>query len=361
LILCKITAVILQIVRLSLTPGIAEWSEFRIVPCIVVETAARPFQWAEESSNPAFVGVAGVVLIGDASNTTYAAWQKPPNIYRDGTSDAVFATKGDALEFLNATVSPAALNCGVPPQKRPKIRFGTFSPNQRNEKDETENKAIPLALNFNKAENDARLDRDQRIWLSFWCVLGIIIGTVVLACGFCLCSLFVPRCTREEEDLESRIKTSRRESETNRFQNKSGGKQTILSSLKNSDTVKQTNLGRVRTIYDFVPNGSKPGEMPLSKGDIVSLIEDVDDNGWALGACNERVGWFPMSFCERIVDRDLAVAAEQAMVVKKDTKKKKKTKTKKTKQEAQKPPRRHGVAVASGICNGDRGPNPKIK
>jgi hypothetical protein len=59
-------------------------------------------------------------------------------------------------------------------------------------------------------------------------------------------------------------------------------------------------VGKVRALYDYEPAGNNPGEMRLEEGDIVSLIEDVDENGWAQGSCEGRVGWFPMSYCERI-------------------------------------------------------------
>eukprot|EP00019_Armaparvus_languidus_P009183 CAMPEP_0168603034 /NCGR_PEP_ID=MMETSP0420-20121227/14486_1 /TAXON_ID=498008 /ORGANISM="Pessonella sp." /LENGTH=725 /DNA_ID=CAMNT_0008641933 /DNA_START=402 /DNA_END=2579 /DNA_ORIENTATION=+ len=59
-------------------------------------------------------------------------------------------------------------------------------------------------------------------------------------------------------------------------------------------------LGHVRALYDYEPVGNNPGEMRLDEGDVISLIEDVDENGWAQGSVKGRVGWFPMSYCERI-------------------------------------------------------------
>lgn len=66
----------------------------------------------------------------------------------------------------------------------------------------------------------------------------------------------------------------------------------------------QVYLGKVRALYDYEPAGNNPGEMRLEEGEVILLIEDVDSNGWAQGSVAGRVGWFPMSYCERISSED---------------------------------------------------------
>ena len=50
---------------------------------------------------------------------------------------------------------------------------------------------------------------------------------------------------------------------------------------------------RYEAKYDF--SGSTEIELPLKKGDIVSVIERAE-NGWWRGVCDGRVGWFPETY-----------------------------------------------------------------
>jgi len=64
---------------------------------------------------------------------------------------------------------------------------------------------------------------------------------------------------------------------------------------------------RYEAKYDFI--GSTEIELALKKGDIVSVIERVD-NGWWKGVSGARVGWFPKAYVQ---PAPLEVSKEQSM------------------------------------------------
>ena len=73
---------------------------------------------------------------------------------------------------------------------------------------------------------------------------------------------------------------------------------TITRPLQSSTIEPNANLlpsDRYEAKYDFF--GSTDIELALKKGDIVSVIEKVD-NGWWKGVCGGRVGWFPEAYVQ---------------------------------------------------------------
>ena len=53
----------------------------------------------------------------------------------------------------------------------------------------------------------------------------------------------------------------------------------------------------VKVVYDFVT--TEPGEVPLQKGDVVHVLETIDEN-WLYGSAYGREGTFPTNFVENI-------------------------------------------------------------
>ena len=49
----------------------------------------------------------------------------------------------------------------------------------------------------------------------------------------------------------------------------------------------------VKVVYDFLT--SEPGEIQLQNGDVVNVLETIDDN-WLYGAIQGREGTFPSNF-----------------------------------------------------------------
>lgn len=70
---------------------------------------------------------------------------------------------------------------------------------------------------------------------------------------------------------------------------------TIARPLQTSPNANLLPSDRYEAKYDFY--GSTDIELALKKGDIVSVIEKVD-NGWWKGVCGGRVGWFPETYVQ---------------------------------------------------------------
>ena len=70
---------------------------------------------------------------------------------------------------------------------------------------------------------------------------------------------------------------------------------TIEKPLQSSTNANLLPSDRYEAKYDFF--GSTDIELALKKGDIVSVIEKVD-NGWWKGVCGGRVGWFPEAYVQ---------------------------------------------------------------
>ena len=70
---------------------------------------------------------------------------------------------------------------------------------------------------------------------------------------------------------------------------------TIARPLQSSTNANLLPSDRYEAKYDFY--GSTDIELALKKGDIVSVIEKVD-NGWWKGVCGGRVGWFPEAYVQ---------------------------------------------------------------
>ena len=54
---------------------------------------------------------------------------------------------------------------------------------------------------------------------------------------------------------------------------------------------------RVQALYDFEPQ--EEGELRMRKGDIVTVLEKVDQNWWQ-GTCEGRSGWFPVPYIKEL-------------------------------------------------------------
>jgi len=70
---------------------------------------------------------------------------------------------------------------------------------------------------------------------------------------------------------------------------------TVTRPLQTSPNANLLPSDRYEAKYDFY--GSTDIELALKKGDIVSVIEKVD-NGWWKGVCGGRVGWFPETYVQ---------------------------------------------------------------
>ena len=57
------------------------------------------------------------------------------------------------------------------------------------------------------------------------------------------------------------------------------------------------NVCRVRAKYDFKPQ--EEGELPMSFGDIIVVLDKSDENWWR-GECNGKRGMFPAPYVEEI-------------------------------------------------------------
>lgn len=57
-----------------------------------------------------------------------------------------------------------------------------------------------------------------------------------------------------------------------------------------------TALEYVEVLYDF--EAENDGEMSMSKGEVIAVIEHIDD-GWWLGECDGRKGLFPANYVKR--------------------------------------------------------------
>lgn len=56
---------------------------------------------------------------------------------------------------------------------------------------------------------------------------------------------------------------------------------------------------KVQALHDFSPEG--PGELALSAGDVVNMVEQVDSE-WYKGSCRGSTGYFPVSFVKVLSD-----------------------------------------------------------
>ena len=54
---------------------------------------------------------------------------------------------------------------------------------------------------------------------------------------------------------------------------------------------------RVQALYDFEPQ--EEGELLMRKGDIVTVLEKVDQNWWK-GTCGQRSGLFPAPYVKEL-------------------------------------------------------------
>lgn len=70
---------------------------------------------------------------------------------------------------------------------------------------------------------------------------------------------------------------------------------TVIRPLQTSPNANLLPSDRYEAKYDFY--GSTDIELALKKGDIVSVIEKVD-NGWWKGVCGGCVGWFPETYVQ---------------------------------------------------------------
>ena len=62
-------------------------------------------------------------------------------------------------------------------------------------------------------------------------------------------------------------------------------------------TCPKPNIPKVRAKYDFKPQ--EEGELPLSFGDIIVVLDKSDENWWR-GECNGKKGMFPAPYVEEI-------------------------------------------------------------
>lgn len=56
----------------------------------------------------------------------------------------------------------------------------------------------------------------------------------------------------------------------------------------------------VKALFDF--ETTEESELPLSVGDIITIVEQVDAN-WVKGTCNGRTGSFPVNFVAQCEDK----------------------------------------------------------
>lgn len=72
-------------------------------------------------------------------------------------------------------------------------------------------------------------------------------------------------------------------------------------------------MSRAQALYDFEPDPSQPGELPLRKGDIVRVLERAYAEWWR-GECRGRIGIFPVNWVQVLPDPTPEQLAQEAQV-----------------------------------------------
>lgn len=198
----KVIGLVVAIVALSMNFGDPSTRDFRPSNCTVVDAKTVPLNL--ESQSNLFVGIAGV-HVGD--DRVFAAWIGAPKTYRGRAviGSGAFETAGDALEHLATAIGQTVL-CGVPAEPPINLFADVVSV--------TLNVPTPtILLRFDKRENDRRLKSADDfttglIVLASLMGAWLLVGLVFLAATFdwSRCS----RSTKEETELEARVKTSSR-------------------------------------------------------------------------------------------------------------------------------------------------------
>lgn len=75
----------------------------------------------------------------------------------------------------------------------------------------------------------------------------------------------------------------------------------------------QPQIMRAQALYDFEPDPSQPGELPLRKGDIVRVLERAYAEWWR-GECRGRVGIFPVNWVQVLPEPTAEQLAQEAQV-----------------------------------------------
>lgn len=75
----------------------------------------------------------------------------------------------------------------------------------------------------------------------------------------------------------------------------------------------QPKIMRAQALYDFEPDPSQPGELPLRKGDIVRVLERAYAEWWR-GECRGRIGIFPVNWVQVLPEPTPEQLAQEAQV-----------------------------------------------
>ncbi len=54
----------------------------------------------------------------------------------------------------------------------------------------------------------------------------------------------------------------------------------------------------LRVVYPFEPRVED--ELRLERGDSVIVLRSGEDPGWAFGVCGDRMGQFPLNYCDAV-------------------------------------------------------------
>ncbi len=58
---------------------------------------------------------------------------------------------------------------------------------------------------------------------------------------------------------------------------------------------------QVQAIFDFIPQPNSPDELPMKKGDIITIIEETDKNWWTgRNKSNNKKGLFPANHVQKV-------------------------------------------------------------
>lgn len=73
----------------------------------------------------------------------------------------------------------------------------------------------------------------------------------------------------------------------------------------------QPHISRAQALYDFEPDPTQPGELPLRKGDIVRVLERAYQEWWR-GECRGRIGIFPVNWVQELPEPTPQQLADEA-------------------------------------------------